>query len=207
MHGSYYLFEGVRYYVKQLYAQGLGSGSSLCGGADGVRLYTKTELFIREGIKVLSVSAELAQGLLEEVYPLMSYLPTDYSFLIGDDVTNSDIRATYRYSTTVCFCYVRKATENEDTEDLYFTSTSVNFSGFTYIAGWKNGVPFTSPNVPIDFTQHSMNYTSREMACKAFKYNNSDRRSYVESYSFYDEDGIRKHKVRFPKPGARIDVY
>lgn len=206
MHGSYYTFEGTMYYVKQLYAQPKSFSSNLADYDDGVVLQTDGERALEGMTKLLSFGLELFVDNALSNIKTLSWIPIDFG--IDQNITLSETKYTvsYQYLVTVCFCYVNLASEDENVDELTYTSTVVDLQGTSEVFAISDGQNIHGSN---DYAEiiYSSNYASKESACRAFVYISAPQSAFVKSWYFYGPDGKRSAEIGFPTPMAWSLIY
>lgn len=205
MHGYNYIFEGVPYKVRLLYAQGLSSASILCGGADSKPMYSSR---LDETLGNITTLASIyAQKIIGKV-KVVEWTPYELLFSNSGTITDFQHYITYRYTITVCFAYVYPLSEGESAEEMTTVSSSVAIDCSHTFAGFLDGDPIVdTEDIENPYTENAVNFASKEWACKAYKYPSTDSSSFVSSISIYNKDGTRKVTENLATPNAWSLIY
>ncbi|MBP3673178.1 MAG: hypothetical protein J6J18_05040 [Oscillospiraceae bacterium] len=204
MYGYDYVYEGVPYRVRLLYAQGLSSASNLAGGADSRPMYSSKK---EETLSNISTLASIyAQKIIGQI-PVVTWTP--YELLFSNYGTISDFQhyVTYRYVITVCFSYVYPLSEGESAEQMTFVSSSVAVSCAHTFAGYLDGTPIARNVGDQNYTINATNYASKEWSCKAYKYPSTYSSSFVSNFSIYNMDNTRMVVQNLATPNAWSLIY
>lgn len=194
-----YTYNGKKYNIQKLYAQGMCGGTGLANGKDGATLYSGTGRVINNLSTIASIYAQKAIGLV----PAVQWAPFELLFSNNDNTTSNSHKVTYRSLQTYCYIYVKPHGKPDDYQELCWSSNKVTVASTHVLAGYRNGSPYTKSTDKKN-TIKADKYANAYKALARYTDSRQPKFSFVESYTFYNHNKskyVKQLLTLFELPG------
>lgn len=176
-----YTYNGEKFTVQNLYAQGLTYGSKLVSKKTGITLYTDKEYLYNTGKSILSYLVNKGVGYL----PYSDIIPYEAVFASDGEVQVDTHTMDYTYIETYCFSYVKEYGQSDTWQDLTFVSNKVQITTGHVIQYIKNGYAHTK-TYSTNETIRANKFGDNLSAVKRYVNTDNQLYSFVQGLRFKD---------------------